>query len=102
MIPKFAYPLLACAGFYAAIFLLLWATDNPRTNEVFPEAVTTDAKGMKSVDYPALVVPLIESVKTLKAANDNLVSATLKLRADNDNLAREVQDLKRAVNAMRR
>jgi hypothetical protein len=69
---------------------------------VFPEAVTTGADGMKTVDYPALVAPLIESVKQLKATNDNLVSETLLLKAANDNLAREVEDLKRAVNAMRR
>lgn len=40
---------------------------------VYPEAVVTDAKtGLKSVDYPALVPVLIQSVKELKADNDNL------------------------------
>lgn len=37
-----------------------------------PEAVSTDAKGIKSVEYSQLIAPLIEAVKQLKADNDNL------------------------------
>lgn len=39
---------------------------------VFPEAVSTNADGMKSVEYDALIAPLIESIKELKAENDQL------------------------------
>lgn len=43
--------------------------------EVLPEIVHTDNQGYKSVDYSKLVVPLIESVKALKAENDSLKAA---------------------------
>lgn len=39
---------------------------------VLPAAVSTDDNGNKSVDYPQLIGPLIEAVKELKAANDEL------------------------------
>jgi hypothetical protein len=40
--------------------------------EVFPEVVSTDNKGYKSVDYSKLTAPLIEAVKELKAENEAL------------------------------
>lgn len=40
--------------------------------KVFPEAVVTDEKGIKSVAYGNLVAPLIEAVKELKKENDSL------------------------------
>ncbi len=50
--------------------------------EVFPEAVSKDPEGNKGVAYSRLVAPLIEAVKTLKAENDNLASEieNLKIR----------------------
>lgn len=49
----------------------------------FPEVVTTDPEtGMKSVSYPSLVAPLIESVKALKAENDALKTELQALRSD--------------------
>ena len=39
---------------------------------VFPEVVSTDSDGYKSVAYDKLVAPLIEAVKTLKAENKEL------------------------------
>jgi len=39
---------------------------------VFPELVSTDDEGYKSVAYEQMVAPLIEAVKTLKAENDAL------------------------------
>jgi hypothetical protein len=39
---------------------------------VFPEVVSTDNNGYKSVDYSSLVAPLIEAVKELKAENEAL------------------------------
>jgi hypothetical protein len=44
------------------------------TEAVFPAAVVTDNQGMKLVSYDALIAPLIEAVKELKAENDNQVS----------------------------
>jgi hypothetical protein len=70
--------------------------------KVFPEAVYSGVDGMKSVDYPALVAPLIESVKALKAANDNLAgqlkAANAEDRAAIEDLRRELKALKRTVN----
>lgn len=40
--------------------------------DVFPEVVTDDGYGFLAVDYSALVAPLIEALKDLKAENDNL------------------------------
>lgn len=42
--------------------------------KVFPEAVRTDKSGLKAVSYSALVSPLINAVKELKAENDMLKS----------------------------
>jgi hypothetical protein len=40
--------------------------------EVFPEVISTDNQGYKSVSYGKLVAPLIEAVKELKAENEDL------------------------------
>jgi hypothetical protein len=50
---------------------------------VLPTAVSTDATGQKSIDYVQLIGPLIEAVKDLKADNDNL-------RSDVDELKRSL------------
>ena len=47
----------------------------------FPEAVHTDAQGLKYVDYPALIAPLIEAVRELKAANEAQAEEIAALRA---------------------
>ncbi|NIA28741.1 MAG: hypothetical protein GWP06_02365 [Actinobacteria bacterium] len=39
---------------------------------VFPEAVSTDEDGYKSIAYDKLVAPLIEAIKELKIENDKL------------------------------
>lgn len=39
---------------------------------LFPELVTTDARGVKLVNYDGLTVVLLEAVKELKAKNDEL------------------------------
>ena len=49
---------------------------------VLPAAVSTDAEGMKSVDYLQLIGPMIEAIKDLKADNDNLRK---ELATANDN-----------------
>jgi hypothetical protein len=44
-----------------------------------PEAVSTGADGMKSVNYNALVAPLIEAVKEQQAEIDQLRSKVAEL-----------------------
>jgi hypothetical protein len=39
---------------------------------VFPELVQTDSHGTKSLDYQRLTAPIIEAIRELKADNDNL------------------------------
>ena len=54
---------------------------------VFPEAVSTDNQGYKSVSYAKLVSPLVEAVKTLKTEND-------RLKQDNDAIRQELAEIK--------
>ena len=46
---------------------------------VYPEFVTTDTEGYKSVDYGKLVSPIIEAVKELKIQNEELKERILIL-----------------------
>jgi hypothetical protein len=82
---------------------------------VFPDAVE-GAPNIMSVDYDQLLGPVIEAIKELKAANDNLVSETValnaQLKAANDNHAKDaaaieelrldMRDVKRAAAKPRR
>lgn len=54
---------------------------------VFPEAVSTDNQGYKSVSYAKLVSPLVEAVKTLRTEND-------RLKQDNDAIRQELAEIK--------
>ncbi|MCP3940139.1 MAG: hypothetical protein GY710_01475 [Desulfobacteraceae bacterium] len=47
---------------------------------IFPEVVSTDNEGYKSVAYSNLVAPLIEAVKTLKTENDQLKQDNKEIR----------------------
>lgn len=80
--------------------------------KVFPQAVATGNGGFKAVDYPALVPALVGAVKELKAdndnlraslraANNNLVSETVALKAAHAEMRREIDALKRAVGGAR-
>jgi hypothetical protein len=53
---------------------------------VFPEAVSTDSRGYKSVEYTALIAPLIESVKELRQENLTMQQQNAELRARVDQL----------------
>lgn len=53
---------------------------------VLPAAVITNSSGTKAVNYNALVGALIESVKELKAANDNQASELTAIRREIDAL----------------
>ena len=55
--------------------------------KVFPEVVSADNKGYKSVAYAQLVGPLVEAVKELKKEND-------RLKQDNKNIKKELDRLR--------
>jgi trimeric autotransporter adhesin len=55
---------------------------------VMPEAVTTNADGIKAVDYDQLIPILIEAVKELKAANDNDAAEITRLHEEIEALKR--------------
>ena len=54
--------------------------------KVFPEAVLTGSDGYKSVNYPVLVAPLVEAVKTLKSENEIL-------KAQNEDFKKRLEKL---------
>ncbi|WII72862.1 tail fiber domain-containing protein [Bdellovibrio sp. 22V] len=51
--------------------------------EVYPEAVTTDAKGYKGIAYNKLIAPLIESTKSLYGMCHSLERKIASVEADN-------------------
>jgi hypothetical protein len=67
---------------------------------VMPGAVRTDAAtGLKSVNYDAVIAPLVASVQELRAMNDNLLSGLNELKAANDELQSSQRDLRIVVGA---
>jgi hypothetical protein len=48
---------------------------------VFPELVSTDNSGYKSIDYTKLTPVMIEAIKDLKSENDLLKSELAKMKA---------------------
>lgn len=64
---------------------------------ILPSAVTTNENGKKAVDYSQLVAPMIEAIKELKVANDNLRSANDNLQAENRALQADVRRIKEAL-----
>ncbi|HOW37108.1 MAG TPA: tail fiber domain-containing protein [Candidatus Pacearchaeota archaeon] len=50
--------------------------------KVYPEAVATDANGIKSIDYSKLVAVLIEAVKEQQAQIDALEKEVAELKAE--------------------
>jgi hypothetical protein len=63
--------------------------------EIFPEVVKTGSDGIKSVDYPKLVAPMIQAIKELKAEKDRDIAL---LRSEKD---LEIEQLKASNNAMK-
>ncbi len=61
--------------------------------DVFPEVVSTDSKGFKSVAYAKLVGPLIEAVKKLKTENEIL-------KKDNEDFRNQLSELKEMIKSL--
>ena len=53
---------------------------------VYPQIIGTDADGMKSINYPLLVAPLIEAVKEQQQQIDALQAELQMLRAEIEEL----------------
>jgi hypothetical protein len=60
----------------------------------FPEAVETAADGYKSVNYPALVSPLIEAARELNSKVESLESENAALKAKVEMQARDLETIK--------
>ena len=69
---------------------------------VFPEAVTNNSSGYKTLNYESLMGPLVESIKALKASNDNLAAENAALQADNASHARDIKELRTELEALKR
>ncbi len=75
--------------------------------KVYPELVSTDNKGFKAVNYPALIAPIIEAVKELKdmiedilAKLNPLADKVLKLEMENKALYRHIDGLEKRLDAL--
>lgn len=62
--------------------------------KIYPELVLTDKEGFKSVNYAALVAPLIEAVKQLKEDVGGVISDLNPLKEKVKSLEAENKDLK--------
>ena len=68
--------------------------------KVFPELVTKDEKGYRSVAYTGVIPALVEAVKTLKTQLDDKQRQIDELKASNTELKRqnaEIADLKKQM-----
>jgi len=64
--------------------------------------VHVNGNGTKGVSYEALVAPLIGAVKELEAANDDLVSDSTALQAENHQLRPTVETQSRRLERVER
>jgi hypothetical protein len=65
--------------------------------QVFPNLVTADAEGMKAVRYNELPFLMLQAIRELKASNDAMKTTSDGLRATNEQLQRELRELREAV-----
>lgn len=70
--------------------------------QFYPEMVTTDTKGFKSVDYARLTPVLVEAIKelnekitALEKGNDTLKSENIQLKKQNDSFEARLQSLEK-------
>ena len=69
--------------------------------EVFPEALNEDIGKFKSVNYEALVAPLIEAVKELKTENETLAKKNEALESKNEGLELALEETKEELNKLK-
>lgn len=61
--------------------------------EMFPQAVSKNAEGFRSVDYGVLVGPLVEAVKELLTYNEKVIAELLQTRNENAEIKTKLEDL---------
>ncbi|MCX6117746.1 MAG: tail fiber domain-containing protein [Proteobacteria bacterium] len=69
--------------------------------KIFPELVKEGSDGIKSVDYPKLVAPMIEAVKSLKSKVERLTKENIAMKQDNDVLKHDNTALKEGLFSIR-
>jgi hypothetical protein len=68
--------------------------------KIYPELVSTDDKGYKSVDYSKMTPILVEAIKDLKQENDALKSELEKLKSDfKSSVEKNIKDIE-SIKAM--
>jgi hypothetical protein len=60
-----------------------------------PELVSTDDKGVKSVNYSGLVPYLIESIKTLEKQNKALLEQNMEMQEQNKSMQQQINDIRK-------
>jgi hypothetical protein len=68
---------------------------------VFPEAISTDSQGYKSVNYDSLVAALIEAFKELKAENDALKQSHENTNAELEGVKAKMIQLESAMQSLK-
>lgn len=62
--------------------------------KVFPEAVTKNSQGYRTVAYSMLIAPIIESIREIKNWMNSKDEVVDKLKAENDAIKRENEEIK--------
>lgn len=70
--------------------------------KVFPEVVDTDKQGFKSVNYPALVAPVISAIKELYNKLVGVDARVAELERENALLKAQNQELKKDVDQIKK
>ena len=68
--------------------------------EIFPELVYTDEKGIKSVNYIGLIPHLIESVKELAGQNEKLGAENKRLKLSNNGISEQNSEIVKRLEAL--
>ena len=63
-----------------------------------PPDIDAVVRDVKNLSYATLVVPLTKAIQELKAANDNLVKSNQQLSNKLDAQARDIEELRKALN----
>ncbi len=61
--------------------------------QVFPQAVSKNTEGFRSVDYGVLVGPLVEAVKELLTFNEKVIVELQQARSENAEIKIKLEDL---------